>query len=491
MNDIFIDGQWLQGDGATQSSYNPFNGSLVWQGKGATPQQVDDAVAAARQAQFQWQQQSLEQRYQIVEKFTALLQAEKDQLAQLITEENGKPLWDARLEVAAMLGKAAISLRAYQQRSGSQSHAIAQGQLSVRHKALGVVAVFGPYNFPGHLANGHIIPALLAGNTLVFKPSEYGVAVAQQLVKLWQLSGIPNGVINMLQGDRASAAALAEHGLIDGLFFTGSASTGVYLHKQFAGQPEKVLALEMGGNNPLLIEPVKDIQAALYVALFSAFVTSGQRCTCARRLLLPSGPWGDQFAQQLVSAAKQLKVGDGSSPQQPFMGPLIHADATERLQQGIRELEKLGAETLLPSQILNPENTLMTPCIVDMTQAASAYDEELFGPVLQLFRYDSFEQALSICNNTRFGLAAGIVSDKPQQASSFMAQVRAGIINHNQPLTGASSEAPFGGVGLSGNGRPSAFYAADYCAYPVASIHSERVQLPTNIPPGISRCLKA
>lgn len=486
---IFIDNRWRQGEGGQWTSENPLDGTPLWQGRAASRDQVNAAVDSARRAFSRWSLLPVAERMQCVDRFVVLLQQNSAALAELITRENGKALWDARTEVAAMVGKAAISLRAYHERTGVTDKQTPQGRLRVQHKPQGVLAVFGPFNFPGHLPNGHIIPALLAGNTLVFKPSELTPAVGCFMVDLWQQAGLPEGVLNLVCGDKVTGAALVDHPQLDGILFTGSAQTGRYLHQQFAGQPHKVLALEMGGNNPLILEPVTDVSAALFVTLFSAFVSSGQRCTCARRLLLPQGEWGDVFLHQLLSASARLSVAGGENEPQPFMAAVVSPDAVTHLQHGIQLLQGMGGNLVLAPNYLNERCTLMTPAIVDMSAANQAFDDELFGPVLQVYRYRDLDEAIAMANATRFGLAAGIVTEQSDHYEHFYQHIRAGIVNCNKPLTGASSEAPFGGVGASGNHQPSAYYAADYCAYPVASLTGDQVSLPDNLPPGMQHAL--
>ncbi|MDY6919496.1 MAG: succinylglutamate-semialdehyde dehydrogenase [Pseudomonadota bacterium] len=486
---IFIDGHWQPGRGDLWQSTNPLTDEVLWQGRAADGDQVAAAVASCRRAFPEWRQRSLAQRMACVQAFVDQLQVRAEALATLISRETGKPLWDARGEVKAMVAKGAISLRAYEERTGQREQAVAQGTLRLRHQPHGVLAVFGPFNFPGHLPNGHIIPALLAGNTIVFKPSELTPAVGCWLADLWHQAGLPAGVLNLVAGDKVTGAGLVQHPQVDGILFTGSARTGGYLHQQYAGQPHKVLALEMGGNNPLLVEPVSDLEGALYVALMSAFVTSGQRCTCARRLLLPEDPWGDRFLQRLLAATDNLPVAAADAEPQPFMGTVISRDAVAHLRDGVQLLQAVGGRVLLPPRYLNESGTLMTPTLVDMSSAQQPVDEELFGPVLQIYRYRDLTQGIALANATRFGLAAGIVTDAADHFEAFYQQARAGIVNCNQPLTGASSEAPFGGVGASGNHRPGAYYAADYCAYPVASLVHPHPGLPASLPPGLQHAL--
>lgn len=486
---VCIDQQWQHGLGAEWLSLDPVDEQPLWQGKAANQVQVDSAVASCRAAFSSWSELSLTQRMHYVDRFISCLQDNADSLATLITQESGKALWDARTEVAAMVGKAAISLRAYEERTGTYNKSTPQGELWIRHKPHGVLAVFGPFNFPGHLPNGHIIPALLAGNTVVFKPSELVPAVACAMIRLWQQAGLPAGVLNLVCGDKVTGAALVDHAQVDGILFTGSAQTGRYLHQQFGGQTHKVLALEMGGNNPLLVEAVEDTKAALFTTLFSAFVSSGQRCTCARRLLLPTGDWGDRFQEKLVAACRQLPVAPGLAEPQPFMSAVVSQDAIKHLQNGLQLLHNVGGQYLLQPRYLNDSGTLMTPALVEMSTAQQAVDEELFGPVLQVYRYADLDEAISLANNTRFGLAAGIITDQISHFETFYQHSRAGIVNGNKALTGASSEAPFGGTGASGNHRPSAYYAADYCAYPVATLRADQVGLPATLPPGIEDVL--
>ena len=361
------------------------------------------------------------------------------------------------------------------------------GQAFIRHKPHGVVAVFGPYNFPGHLPNGHIVPALMAGNTIVFKPSDLTPAVAEFMVKLWEKAGLPAGVLNLVQGEVETGKALATHAGIDGLFFTGSSRTGKILHEQFAGHPGKILALEMGGNNPLIVKDVADTDAAVHDIVQSAFVTSGQRCTCSRRLFLPSGAAGDAILNRLVEVTKNIKVGDYDAQEQPFMGAMISAKAARMMVDAQAELVSLGGKVIV--ELTQPEANkgFATPGIIDVTDMLDALpDEEHFGPLLKVIRYTDFDAAIKEANNTRYGLSAGFLGDSEEDYRYFFQRIRAGIVNWNRPITGASSAAPFGGVGESGNHRASAYYAADYCAYPVASVELEKVTLPGTLSPGLT-----
>ena len=384
-----------------------------------------------------------------------------------------------------MVAKVAISVRAYHERTGESLTEMADGAASLRHRPHGVLAVFGPYNFPGHLPNGHIVPALIAGNTVVFKPSELTPWTAEETVKLWQAAGLPDGVLNLVQGGRSTGEALAQSSEIDGLLFTGSANTGYHLHQQLAGAPEKILALEMGGNNALIIDEITDIDAVVNLTIQSAFVSAGQRCTCARRLIIKNGTEGDAFIQRLLEVTRDLVVGQWDAEPQPFMGGVISLNAAQQILQAQQRLIDLGATPLLSVTQPDANSSLLSAGILEVTGVSNVPDEEYFGPLSCIYRYDNFDEALKIANATRFGLSVGLVSPDRDLFERLLIEARAGIVNWNKPLTGASSAAPFGGVGASGNHRASAFYAADYCAWPMASLESDQVNLPEKLSPGI------
>lgn len=482
----FINGQWLAGEGKPFISLDPAKNQQVWQGEAASAEQVDAAINAARAAQYSWGDLSFERRVEVVKQFAEQLAANKEEFALCIARDTGKALWESRTEVAAMIGKIDISVRAYEERTGTKENPMPQGRAFIRHKPHGVVAVFGPYNFPGHLPNGHIVPALLAGNTLVFKPSELTPMVAEYTVKLWEKAGLPAGVLNLLQGEVDTGKAIASHDGIDGLFFTGSSRTGHYLHQQFSGRPEKILALEMGGNNPLIVQDVSNIDAAVHDIVQSAFISAGQRCTCARKLFLPANAQGDAILARLIEVTRNIKTGLYDADPQPFIGAMISVAAAKGMRAAQQQLIELGGEVLVELQHLQSDTALVSPGIIECSNVKNFPDEEHFGPLLKVFRFNDFDAAIDAANNTSFGLSAGLLSDSQELYQHFYRRIRAGIVNWNRPITGASSAAPFGGIGGSGNHRASAYYAADYCAYPVASVELDQVAMPEQLSPGLT-----
>lgn len=476
-----INGQWLDGDAEILTKADPVSGETLWQGHAASAAQVTAACEAARDAFPAWARRPLAERQAIVEKFAAGLEAHKTELAETIARETGKPRWEALTEVGAMINKIGFSVKAYHSRTGEQH----EGESSLRHRPHGVLAVFGPYNFPGHLPNGHIVPALLAGNCVVFKPSELTPLTAEKTVELWLAAGLPAGVLALLQGGRETGQALANCQQIDGLLFTGSAHTGYQLHRQFAGQPEKMLALEMGGNNALIVEDPAGTDAAVNITLQSAFITAGQRCTCARRLLVKRGDAGDAFLQRLVEVAGRLQPAAWNTEPQPFMGSVISTGAAEKIMGEWQRRVEAGGEVLLEMRWPDRHSAILTPGIIDLTGVQGIPDEEVFGPLLGIVRYETFEEAIALANQTRYGLSCGLISPSRQQFDQLLLEARAGIVNWNKPLTGAASTAPFGGIGASGNHRASAWYAADYCAWPMASLETPDLTLPATLSPGL------
>lgn len=244
------------------------------------------------------------------------------------------------------------------------------------------------------------------------------------------------------------------------------------LHRQFADTPNKILALELGGNNPIVVWDAPDLQSTATIVVQSAFLSAGQRCTAARRLIVEDGKHLE-LIDEICRLIDLIIVDHPMADPQPFMGPVIDLATADVLQDRYIGLMMKGGKPIRRLERPHEERPYLTPALIDMTDAKDRLDEELFGPVLQLVRVSDFDAAIDEANNTRFGLAASVLTRDPALYDKFWANVRAGVINWNKPTNGAPSNAPFGGVGFSGNHRPSAFYAADYCAYPVTSVEAD------------------
>lgn len=451
-------------------SYEPATGAELWRGDVSD---VDREVAAAREAWPKWAAAPVSDRIERVRGFANRVRADLEKIADTIARETGKPLWEARTEVESVVGKVDISIKAYAERTSQRRLDGKPGTRSaLRHKPHGVLAVLGPYNFPAHLPNGHIIPALIAGNAIVFKPSEKTPATGQMLIEYYRKAGIPAGVVSLVQGGPETGKKLAAHADIDGLLFTGSAQTGIALNRQFAQRPDKILALEMGGNNPIIVWDTRDIHSAAVLVVQSAFLSAGQRCTAARRLIVKDDMY-DLIVAEVKRIADRLVIGEPHGEPPPFMGPVIDNDVCDNLIESFLALMSRGGRPIKHMAVPVQGRPFLNPGIIDVTDMINRPDIELFGPLLQVIRVPDFESAISEANNTRFGLSASLVGGTPAQYDEFWANSRAGIVNWNTPTNGASSSAPFGGIGLSGNHRPSAYYAADYCAYPVVSSENE------------------
>ncbi len=471
----YIDGRWLAGTGESHQRLSPSDGGLAWQGNFAGKEQVEAAVHAAKTTFAAWSETKLEARIATCEAFAQYVTIHKDDLATLVAIETGKPMWEALTEAAAVAAKVTNSIDAILKRRWTTTEQSGNFMAVTRFRPHGGMLVLGPFNLPAHLPGAHIVPALLAGNTVVFKPSEWTPATGQWLVEAWLQAGLPKGVINLVHGAADVAIVAANHADVAGVLFTGSQRAGVSLHRLLAGQPHKVLALEMGGNNPLVVHNPNDIRGAAVTTILSAFITSGQRCTCARRLIIT----GKESYEQLTGALKELipKIvcGRPFDEPQPFMGPLIHAQAAERMLAAQSQFIAGGAEALVPMQHSSDCSTLVTPGLLAVPSGHEIEDSEHFGPLLLVQPADDLNHAIELAGKTRFGLSAGFIGQRVEDFHHFLHHSRAGVINWNRQTTGASGKLPFGGIGQSGNHWPSGYFAADYCSYPVASLESHEL----------------
>ncbi|MAN11469.1 succinylglutamate-semialdehyde dehydrogenase [Pseudooceanicola nanhaiensis] len=453
-------------------SFDPASRELIWEGPVARPADCDRAIAAARAALPGWRASPVEDRIAVVRRYAAILSERRADLAQLIARETGKLLWESDAEVGSMIAKVEISIQAHAERTGERAADMPFGRAVLRHRGHGVMAVLGPYNFPGHLPNGHIVPALIAGNAVVFKPSEITPATGAAMADAWAAAGLPDGLLTLVQGGRATGEALVA-GDIDGLLFTGSAGAGAALRRALVDRPHVIMALELGGNNPLIAWDSPDAAASIIVN--SAFITTGQRCSCARRLIVPEGATGDAIVEATAALAALLPIAAWNEAGEAFMGPLVSDQAAASAHRAVSDLIARGARVIRPFEALADRSAaFVTPAMLDLT-GIDAPDAEIFAPVLSVVRVADFDAAIAAANATSFGLSAGLVSQDEALWRRVVEESRAGVVNRNRPTTGAAGNMPFGGLGASGNHRPSAYYAADYCAYPIASFEADGV----------------
>lgn len=468
-SDLWIDGHNVAGAGPTLESRNPADDSLVFCGDSASAAQVALAVEAAAAAQDAWARAPRAQREAVVRAFAAEVAASRDELAALIRREVGKLPSDVQGEINAVIAKAEITIEALRQRRGDADIAMDHTTASLRYRPLGTVVVLGPFNFPAHLPGGHIIPALLAGNAVVFKPSERSPAVGRWLVDAWTRAGLPAGVLNLIQGDATVARAAVAHHLTAGVFLTGGYEAGRAIHRQLAGRPQVLLALELGGNNPLVVVSPEDVSQAVSSIATSAFISSGQRCTCARRLIVVDDPRGRETIDALAQHVRKLRIGLPDEQPEPEIGPVISAEAAQKIVQTEARLRAAGAHPVVPVRLSGICPALLRPGLIDVTGCEELPDEEWFGPLLQIQRVANFEAAVQAAAATRFGLAAGLIGGTAAMFEEYRWRVGAGIVNWNCATTGASSRLAFGGIGDSGNHRPAGAFAVDFCNDPIVS----------------------
>tara|TARA_B110000008_G_scaffold44750_1_gene42622 strand:+ start:4176 stop:5591 length:1416 start_codon:yes stop_codon:yes gene_type:complete len=470
---IYINGKWTKGNGSSFNSICPIDNESIWNGNYASNSQVLKAINSAYDAFPDWNKRGLNSRLKIIKRFYSLLEINKDKIKDLIRLETGKESLDSLSEVNASIAKYHNSLNAFHLRTGKSSSPLGNNIQITNHKPHGVLNVIGPFNFPFHLPNGHITPALIAGNVVIFKPSEHTPLVSELMIKLWDDAGIPNGVINLLHGSKDVVRKLAKHSKTNGILFTGGHVAGMSLSKLMASYPHKILALELGGNNPLVVWNTRKLKKASDLIFESAFISSGQRCTCARRLILQDSKSSKKIIQLIKNKSKLLSYKESS--REYFYGPLISKAAVKGFIDFQDLLIKAGGKVILKGKHVKSKGNYVTPSIIDMTGVTKVIDKEMFGPMIQIKFVASFSEAIYQANNTSFGLSAGLISDKQSFFDNFVNEVSAGIINFNTTTTGASGSAPFGGSGMSGNLRPAGFYAADYCAWPVASVVNQNL----------------
>ncbi len=479
----YVDGKWNVASGEIMCSVSPVTEESIWQGNASNAQEIQSAVIAAKKAFGYWSKKNVDERIEFVYKYREILKDNTDYLARYISYEVGKPLWEAKTEVNSMIGKVDSSIDAYFQRNKEVINNQGKTKSITKFRPHGVAAIIGPYNFPGHMPNGHILPALIAGNTIVLKPSEKVPCVSEIIMELWEKTGIPNGVINMVQGMGNIGDMLVNHDDINAVFFTGSRYVGRKIAE--ACLNKKICALEMGGNSPLIVWDAVDIDAAVLMTIQSAFITSGQRCSSARRLIVKEGDFGDAFLKRLQQVCEKLVIGKVEDMPEPFMGPMKNCELVNELLDFQNKLIAFGAKIIVKSKrISDLGSAYVTPGIIDVT-GLDIEDVEVIGPFLRVARMSSLDEAINEANNTKYGLAAGIITEDKCLYNEFAEKIEAGIVNWNQQLTGASGRAPFGGIKESGNYRPSGYLATDYCVYTVASMENDSVCLPETLPKGV------
>lgn len=436
---------------------------------------VTQAATAAKEAFLPWARLAPEKRLEYLRRLKEVYVSRAAEIAEVIARDSGKPLWESQTEAKALVNKIDITLQHSLQliKDERVEQALPGVDGFIRHRPRGVMAVLGPFNFPAHLPNGHIIPALATGNTIVFKPSEFTPAVGQLMAEMFHEAQFPPGVFNVVHGLAETGKRLVADENIDGILFTGSYETGQKIKQATFEHHWKLLALEMGGKNASIVWDDADINKAIYESVIGSFVTAGQRCSCTSRIILHRRI-ADRFIEKFYDTAKKLSIGYWAD--NPFMGPLINADAVEKYLRFQEIAQREGAERLMRGKAFDVDGhtgTYVTPsiCLVKEFKPESVYQKaEIFGPNVAIYTVDDFEEALKINDSTGFGLVASIFTQKRELYEEMRLRARVGLVNWNRTTNGASSRLPFGGIGKSGNDRPTAHFAVYYCTVPVASL---------------------
>lgn len=451
---------------------------------------VDKACRAAKDAYLGWAKLSFLERKSYLQKLRDIFVEHEAQMAEMISRDTGKALWDATTEAKALAAKIDITLNESIKLVQEEriSNALPNIDGVIRFRSRGVMSVIGPFNFPAHLPNGHIIPALIAGNTVVYKPSEQTPAVGQLYAQLIEKAGLPPGVFNMVHGVAETGRKLTGHELVDGILFTGSYEVGLKIKQETMNHYWKILALEMGGKNATVIWDDADIDKAVYETLVGAFMSTGQRCAGTSRVILHD-KIADQFTDKFYQAAKKLTIGHWSK--NPFMGPLINEASVEKYVRFQEMANRENCENLMRGKTLELEHKghYVTPSIhlVKSYDPNSLYQKtEIFGPNVAVYRSSDFDKSMEIVNSTGYGLVMSIFSKNKEIYEEALLKARVGLLNWNRTTNGASSRLPFGGMGKSGNDRPSAHFAIQYCTIPVASLEDHTQFDKTKMLPGVS-----
>jgi succinylglutamic semialdehyde dehydrogenase len=451
---------------------------------------VDRACEAARKAYLPWAKLSVDERKKYLLKLKEIFVAHESQMAELIARDTGKSLWDATTEAKALAGKIDITLNASLKLIADEriANALPQVEGVIRYRSRGVMAVIGPFNFPAHLPNGHIIPALISGNTIVYKPSEQTPAVAQLYAQMIEKAEFPAGVFNLVHGEAETGRRLVAHESVDGILFTGSYEVGLKIKQETLNHYWKILALEMGGKNATVVWEDADLDKAIYETLVGAYMSTGQRCSGTSRIILHD-KIADQFTERFYQAAKKLTIGHWSK--NPFMGPLINAPAVDKYIRFQEMANRENCESLMRGKALELEHKghYVTPSIhlVKSYDPQSVYQKtEIFGPNVAIYRSSDFDKAMEMVNSTGYGLVMALFSRNPELYNNALLQARVGLLNWNRTTNGASSRLPFGGMGKSGNDRPSAHFAIQYCTVPVASLEDSTPLDRSKLLPGVS-----
>jgi succinylglutamic semialdehyde dehydrogenase len=469
---IFAGGRWHAGLGEELVSRNPArNAEPVWIGRAASEAQLDQCVEAAQTAWRAWARAPYAQRLACLQRLDEVLARRAGELAMAVTLEMGKPLRESLAEAKSLPGKVAASARAQER---LPDLALPQAPGTMQWRPHGVMAIIGPFNYPIHLVHTHLAPALLMGNAVVVKASEITPLSLRIYTEILHECGVPDGVINLVQGTGSAGASLVRHPGVNAVAFTGSWATGRRIAEAALDSPSKLLALEMGGKNIAVVLDDAHLPQTLHEVVLGACLTTGQRCTATSRVIV-SHRIADRFIAALNAALERVRPGDPLSDD-TLMGPLATEASRARFLQATRFEQGAGVTTLLAAEPLDG-GSFVTPSLhlaVPGNPAADAYvDTELFAPDIAVEIATSDDEALERCAASKYGLSLSVFSADHRRFQRFVHETHAGVFNWNRSTNNATGLLPFGGTGYSGNHRPAGSAAALYCGYPQAVLQKE------------------
>jgi len=469
--------------GATFESVDPATRDTVVLRAQADLSAVESAANAARRAASTWRRGGLNTRVDALRKVQAKVSDHKERIAAAITAEMGKPLVEARIEAGSIAGKieGVIGQLAHELPT---AHPGAPGEQ--RFHPLGVVGIIGPFNFPVHLLNTHVIPSLLVGNTIVAKPSEVTPLAGQRYAELFHDAGFPAGVLNVVHGLGPTGAAMVESRGIDGIIFTGSYETGRRIRQATFERPEKKVCLELGGKNPAVVLDDADLEQAVREIVLGALLTAGQRCTATSRVIVTPGI-AEALQTRLVEAFSKVRPGDPKD-EMTFMGPVATEASRQRFLASLGRLRDEGAEVLLESEALDG-GAYVTPSLYRVMGTEPSLHNEHFGPHVDLEVATDEADAIARAAANPYGLSASLFSQRRSALEDFYDAVRVGVLNFNRSTNGASGLLPFGGTGMSGNWMPAGSGAPRLGTFPVAMLQAAYGARTPNAP--LDRCLGA
>lgn len=457
----YINGKWVNGRN-TFETINPANEELVADIAQAELADVDSAADAALNAYKSWRLKPAPLRGEMLFRVGDLLKQKKEELSQLLTRDMGKVIAEARgdvqeaIDMAYFMGGEGRRLLGYTAPVEMPN----KFGMAVRDPS-GVVGLITPWNFPIAVPSWKIFPALVAGNTIIWKPSPETPAISAAFVRVFEEAGLPPGVFNLIMAPGAGVAkALVSHPQVRVLSFTGSTSTGRAIAES-AARLNKKLSLEMGGKNAIIVMDDANAELVTDATLWAAFGTSGQRCTAASRLIVQKGI-AAKVTESLVERTKKLKLGDGLDSKTD-VGPVINKGALDRIHNYVQIGQKEGARALAGASVadINGKGFFYNPTIFDGVQAGSTLEaEEIFGPVLSIIEVNSLEEAIEVNNRSQYGLSTSIFTQDVNRAFTAMRDIATGLVYINHGTTGAEIQFPFGGMRGTGNGHREAGQAA-------------------------------